>query len=182
VLPRIKDLLLFCAEKKKAMKYFLSILCLSCCIISFPQSDSLQQQINEQVWKPFIESFNNDDNATFRKVHSLDMIRVIQDGNQVLGYDEYLKPVDDSITIKWGKWKHHIELRFIQRIASNGKAFDVGYYKTTSTNVNTGETRVSFGKFHVLLRTENGVWKILMDQDAKEDADENKFLRSKPME
>ncbi|HEX5155553.1 MAG TPA: hypothetical protein VFW07_29125 [Parafilimonas sp.] len=164
------------------MKYFLSVFCLCCYCISFSQSDSLQHQIDEQVWKPFIESFNNDDNTGFRKVHSLDLIRVVQDNNQVLGYDEYLKPVDDSIKAKWGEWKHHIELRFIQRIALNGKAFDVGYYKTTSTNISAGETRVSFGKFHVLLRTENGVWKILMDQDAKEDADEKKFSAAQAME
>ena len=166
----------------RAMKYCFSVFFLCFCIASFSQGDSLQQQINKQVWKPFIESFNNDDNAGFRKVHSVDLIRVIQDDNQVLGYEEYLKPADDSVKARWGKWKHHIELRFIQRIASCGKAFDVGYYKTISANINTGETRVSFGKFHVLLRTENGIWKILMDQDAKEDADEEKFLKAKAME
>src|SRR6478609_109711 len=164
------------------MKYYFSILCLCFCGISFSQSNSLQQQINEQVWEPFIKAFNNSDNAGFRKVHSLELIRVIQDDNEVLGYEEYLKPVDDSIKAKWGNWKNHIELRFLQRIASNGKAFETGYYKTTSANITTGETRVSFGKFHVLLRTEDGTWKILMDQDAKEDADENRFLQAKAME
>ena len=165
------------------MKYCFSLLCLCfCSIISFSQSDSLQQQINDQVWKPFIKSFNNSDNAGFRKVHSLELIRVIQDDNQVLGYEEYLKPVPDSIKAKWGNWKNHIELRFLQRIASNGKAFETGYYKTTSANITTEQTRVSFGKFHVLLRTEDGTWKILMDQDAKEDADENRFLQAKAME
>ena len=164
------------------MKYCFSLLCLCFCSISFSQSDSLQQQINDQVWKPFIKAFNNSDNAGFRKVHSLALIRVIQDDNQVLGYEEYLKPVPDSIKAKWGNWKNHIELRFLQRIASNGKAFETGYYKTTSANITTGETRVSFGKFHVLLRTEDGTWKILMDQDAKEDADENRFLQAKAME
>ena len=164
------------------MKYCFSLLCLCFCSISFSQSDSLQQQINDQVWKPFIKAFNNSDNAGFRKVHSLELIRVIQDDSQVLGYEEYLKPVPDSIKAKWGNWKNHIELRFLQRIASNGKAFETGYYKTASANITTGETRVSFGKFHVLLRIEEGAWKILMDQDAKEDADENRFLQAKAME
>ena len=164
------------------MKYLFSILCFCLCKVSFSQSDSLQKQINEQVWKPFINAFNNDDNEAFKAVHSLDLIRVVQDDNKVLSYDEYLKPVADSIKTKWGKWKHNIELRFIQRIASDGRAFEIGYYKTASTNVATGEKRVSFGKFHVLLRKENGAWKILMDQDAKEDADENKFMLAKPME
>jgi hypothetical protein len=62
------------------------------------------------------------------------------------------------------------------------KAFEVGYYKTTSTNTVTGEKRTGFGKFHVLLRKENGVWKILMDADAYEKTDEDVFLTGKSME
>ncbi|MGZ8510936.1 MAG: hypothetical protein ACXWWA_11185 [Chitinophagaceae bacterium] len=54
------------------------------------------------------------------------------------------------------QWKKNIELRFIQRIAGKDKAFEEGYYKTTSTNIVTGEIRKGIGKFHVLLRKENG--------------------------
>jgi hypothetical protein len=61
------------------------------------------------------------------------------------------------------KLEEKYELRFIQRIASNDKAFEVGYYKTTSTNKSTGEARTGHGKFHFVLRRENGTWKILVD-------------------
>lgn len=148
---------------------------------SFSQTDSLQQQINEQVWKPFIQSFNNRDDEGFKAVHSKDVIRVIQDDSKIIGYNEYFKPVADSIKAKWTLWKHNIELRFIQRIAANGKAFEVGYYKTTNTNTSTGETSVHYGKFHVLLRKENGTWKILMDADAHEETNEHIFLSGKPL-
>lgn len=134
------------------------------CDPAFPQTDSLQKEINEQVWKPFIKAFNNDDNEAFRAVHSKDVIRVIQDNNQVMGYDQYFQKIPDSIKTKWGDWKKNIELRFLQRIASKGKAFEVGYYKTTNTNAITGEKRAGFGKFHVLLRKEMGVWKYLWMQ------------------
>ena len=164
------------------MKYIFSLLCICCSCVSFSQADSLQKQINEQVWKPFIKTFNNNDNEGFRKVHSPDLIRVMNDDNQVLGYEEYLAPVPDSVKAKWGNWSHQIELRFVQRIASNGKAFETGYYKTTAANADTGEKRVSYGKFHVLLRKEQGEWKILMDQDAKEDADETKFQHGAALE
>ena len=164
------------------MKYFLVILCFAFCFGSFSQNDSLQKQINAQVWKPFIKAFNNDDNEGFKMIHSTDLIRVIQDDNRVLGYAEYLQPVADSIKAQWANWKRNIELRFTQRIASDGKAFETGYYKTTTRNIKTGETRRSYGKFHVLLRTENGTWKILIDQDAKEDADEKRFQLAEPME
>src|SRR5829696_9195605 len=48
--------------------------------VSLGQTDSLQKQINEQVWKPFIHTFNNRDEAGFRAVHSQDVVRVEQDG------------------------------------------------------------------------------------------------------
>ncbi len=168
--------------KEETMKYIFCILCICCSYISFSQADSLQKQINEQVWKPFIKTFNSEDNEGFRKVHSPELIRVMSDDDQVLDYEDYLRPVDDSAKAKWGNWSHHIELRFLQRIASNGKAFETGYYKTTAVNADTKEKRVSYGKFHVLLRKENGEWKILMDQDAKEDADEAKFLQAAPID
>jgi len=149
---------------------------------SFGQSESLQNQINEQVWKQFIKAFNNRDDEGFKAVHSKEVIRVSQDDNQVIGYKEYFKPVPDSVKAKWGQWKREIQLRFIQRIASGDKAFEVGYYKSTSTNTSTGQSRTGYGKFHVLLRKENGIWKILMDADANEKTDEAVFLSGKPME
>ncbi len=60
---------------------------------SSAQKDSLQREINEQVWKAFIKSFNNNEDAGFKAVHSKDIIRVMQDNNGIIGYDEYFKPV-----------------------------------------------------------------------------------------
>lgn len=164
------------------MKIASMVLLLLCCHFVFSQVDNLQKEINEQVWKPFIKAFNNGDDAAFSAVHSKDVTRVIQDDSKVMGYDQYFKRIPDSIKAKWKDWKKNIELRFIQRIASNDKAFEVGYYKSTSTNIVTGEKRTGYGKFHVLLRKENGRWKILMDADAHEKTDEAVFLTGKPME
>jgi len=144
--------------------------------------ENLQKEINEQVWKPFIEAFNSGNDEAFSAVHSKEVTRVIQDDNRLMDYEQYFKKVPDSIKAKWKDWKKNIELRFIQRIASNDKAFEVGYYKSTSTNVMTSEKRIGYGKFHVLLRKENGRWKILMDADAHEKTDEAVFLTGKPME
>jgi len=150
--------------------------------LSIAQQDSLQLQINEQVWKPFIKAFNTNDNKLFSSVHSKEVIRVEQDDSRIIGYDEYFKPVPDSILLKWGRWKKNIELRFVQRIAGNDKAFEVGYYKTTSTNMDNNVTRTGYGKFHVLLRKEDGTWKILMDADAHEGTNETIFLTGAEME
>ncbi len=151
-------------------------------IPAFSQTGGLQKEINEQVWKPFIKAFNNHDDDAFSTVHSKEVVRVSQDDNHIMGYNEYFKKVPDSVKAKWKDWKRNIELRFLQRIASGDNAFEVGYYKSASTNTVTGEKRTGYGKFHVLLRKENGTWKILMDADAHEKTDEAVFLTGKPME
>jgi len=168
---------------KKIIPHNIVVLPVLCSFqFAYSQSDSLQKQINEQVWKPFISTFNSGDDEGFKAVHSKDVIRVSQDSKQILGYDQYFKKVPDSTKAKWHKWTKNIELRFIQRIAADGKAFEVGYYKTKSTDTTNGETRTGFGKFHVLLRKENNTWKILMDEDANENTTEAVFQTGKPME
>jgi ketosteroid isomerase-like protein len=158
------------------------VLLLACCIPAFSQPDSLQKQINEQVWKPFIKAINSGDNDALSEVHSKEVARVMQDDGKIIGYSEYFKKIPDSIKAKWSDWKSNIELRFLRRIASADKAFEIGYYKTTSTNSKTGEKRTGYGKFHVLLRKESGRWKILMDADANEKTDEAVFITAKPIE
>jgi ketosteroid isomerase-like protein len=146
------------------------------------QSDSLQREINQQVWKPFIEAFNSMDTERFMAVHSKQMSRVIQDGNTMYGYEKHYEETRrENDRSKQSKQKRSIELRFIQRIAASSKAFEVGYYKSTSY-LPDGRARTGYGKFHVLLHKENGTWKILMDADASAKTDEALFLQGKSIE
>jgi len=81
------------------------------------QTGSFQKEIDEQVWKPFIKAFNSDDNDGFRAVHSREIIRVVQDDNRLLGYDEYFKKVPDSLKAKWTNWKKNIrKMRMLWKI------------------------------------------------------------------
>jgi ketosteroid isomerase-like protein len=172
--PSFKDMI----NKRIALPLLLVAIAGSC----IAQADSLQKQINAQVWKPFIKSFNDRDTDGFMAVHSKEMSRVIQDGKSIYGYEEYYE--ENKTGNERGKQsgrKHNIELRFTQRIAGNNRAFEVGYYKTSSIQPN-GDTRSSYGKFHVLMRKENGVWKILMDADAQEQTNESVFLTGRPLE
>jgi ketosteroid isomerase-like protein len=166
------------------MKHLLYIIIITLTATQYThaQSDDLQKQINEQVWKPFITSLNNRDDAGFSAVHSKEVTRINQDSKEIYGYDVYFKKIPDSIKARWAAWKNSIELRFIQRIAAGDRAFEVGYYKTTSTNSTTGEKSIKYGKFHVLLRKESGTWKILMDADANEKTTEAIFNSAQPLE
>jgi ketosteroid isomerase-like protein len=139
-----------------------------------------QKEINEQVWKPFIETFSNNNQDGFKAVHSKEVIRVMQDDNTIWDMIS-ISLLKKNNTGDWSKYKKSIELRFIQRIAGNDKAFEVGYYNTR-TIAPDGKQRSSFGKFHVVLRKENGVWKILVDADSGKEASEEEFKKAAAME
>lgn len=157
-------------------------LTLSFCLMSFvlPAQDP-QKEINEQVWKPFIENFNNRNAAGFLAVHSKDVVRSPRDSQTIFGWDAYLKQQSegDKRGIEM-KRQHTLELRFTERIAENDLAIDVGIYKTTSID-SKGQSRSFFGRFHVVLRKENNVWKILVDSDSSEGGTigEKDFLAAK---
>lgn len=148
---------------------------LSGLMVAAQNETSLLKEIDDQVWKPFMESFGNNGDTTFQSIHSRDVARVSIDANSIIDFHQYFKKIPDSTLAKYGDWKSSIEIRHLKRIVSLQQAFETGYYKTTSQNTQSGEKRTGYGKFTVLLRKENGMWKILMDSDANEGTDEAVF-------
>jgi ketosteroid isomerase-like protein len=147
-------------------------------------AQSTQQEINNQVWKPFIETYNNHDTQGFLAVHSKDVIRSPRDSKSVWNWNEYfqrIKQGDDEA--KTTGTKRKLELRFTERIANNDLAVDVGIYKATSIE-SDGKSRAFYGRFHVALRKENGTWKILVDTDSSErgKVGEKDFISANAME
>ena len=144
---------------------------------------SVQHEINEQVWKPFIAAFNELDSDGFLAIHSQDLVRAARDGNEILNWTQYLEQQrkGDKRTRDDGS-KRTIELRFTERIANTTQAIDVGVYKTMNISKD-GTTQSFFGRFHVVMRKENGTWKILVDTDSSEGRtiSEKDFLAAKPM-
>ena len=132
-----------------------------------------QKEINEQVWKPFIKAFTENNAELFMSVHSKDLVRSPRDSKKVLNWDQY-----NQQTAKQSG-THNIELRFTERINNDNQAIDVGVYKTSYPN-----HPPYYGRFHVVLRKENGTWKILVDTDSNEGGTigEKQFLAAKPME
>ncbi len=146
-------------------------------------AQDIQKEINEQVWKPFIKNFNEHNTIGFMAVHSKDVIRSPRDSKSVWNWEEYSKEqaAGDQQDIK-EKRKRSLELRFTERINGKDRAIDVGVYKT-SYLLPDGSKQDYFGRFHVALRKEKGVWKILVDTDSAESntIGEKEFLSASPM-
>jgi ketosteroid isomerase-like protein len=155
-------------------------------VVAFGQND--QADINNQVWKPFTKAIMTQDVVNFMAVHSKDVVRAEINSKELQNYDQYNAALKKS----WPGWKESIrmngsqytfELRFTERISNGSLAYEIGYFKNESINAK-GEKRKSFGKFHVTLRNENGIWKILVDSDSNEGGTitEEMFLKAKPLE
>lgn len=151
-------------------------------------AQNAEKEINEQVWKPFTQAIMTQDMETFIALHSKDVMRVERDHKQILNYEAYKSDLAKS----WPAWKQSIavektkytfELRFLERISKGDQAFEVGYFKNEMINAK-GEKHISYGQFHVALRKENGVWKILVDSDSnnKRSITEEMFQAAKPLE
>ena len=136
------------------------------CHLSFGQTQ--QQEINNQVWKPFIKAFNEYDTDSFLALHSRDLLRSARDAQSILNWEGYYREQKaNNMRSKTAGHKRLIELRFTERLATNDQALEVGIYKTTSITYK-GESRSFYGRFHAALRKENGTWKILVDTDSSE--------------
>ena len=164
----------------KRIAIILSVLVLA--LNSFAQH--YQQEINEQVWKPFMKTFGEFNTAGFMAVHSADLVRSPRDSKTVSTFEEYKasnekwdKPGQESKTVR------SIELRFLERIASASQGYEVGIYKVTFSRAGEAPQHY-YGKFHVALRKENGTWKILVDSDSGEGGtiNESSFQQARAME
>lgn len=147
-------------------------------------TQNLQKEINEQVWKPFIANFNEHKTDGFMAVHSKDAVRSPRDAKVVWNWEEYKQQQskgDQRDIVE--KRKRSLDLRFTERIANKDLAIEVGVYKTTYFLPN-GETQSYYGRFHVVLRKESDIWKILVDTDYSEGntIGEKDFLAAQPLE
>lgn len=147
-------------------------------------SQNFQKEINDQVWRSFISTFNNFDADGFLALHSQEVIRSPRDSKVILNWDEYLAQQEkgDKRSTENGTTRT-LDLRFTERIANSRLAMEVGIYKTTVTH-KTGKVESFYGRFHVVMRKENGIWKILVDTDSSEGEtiSEKDFLAAEPME
>ncbi|MBL7703659.1 MAG: hypothetical protein JNM14_15520 [Ferruginibacter sp.] len=155
------------------------------CVLSFAsaQTDSLKwvNEINEQVWKPFVTHFISGNTEGFSSVHSKRVTRVEIDRGILKDYEKYFPPVAPASSPVKKNTSRLFELRFDKRISNGTKAWETGYYKGTVMQEGK-EPRSYYGRFFVVLEKEEGVWKILVDADTGKEANEENFGKAFAME
>lgn len=143
-------------------------LLLFCNAVVCAANDSVQRQIDADVWVPLFAASDKFDADGFLAVQSKDLVRVSVDTNEVYGLDRYKSEIRAGF--KRARERGIVrksEIRFLQRVTSANLAYETGYFRSESIPAN-GEVRVRYTRFEFVLRKEGGRWKILVDKDTAE--------------
>ena len=141
------------------------------CVVIAPQwgisqSTEVLQEINRDIWLPFIESYNELDAEKFMAIHSEDLVRVPRDAKKIFGYEQYKKNNEEY----WKRGREEgrtrdIDFAFLERIFSKTMASEIGIFQVINEK-GTVKEETYYGKFHVILLKKEGKWKIRMDSDS----------------
>lgn len=133
---------------------------------------ALLENLNRDVWHPFVRSYAERDIDTFLDLYRPDLIRAGGAAGRVHGYAGFATDMraffarvaekGDTVTI---------DFRFDERIASGDLASERGVFRLTVTPA-TGEPRTMYGRFHTYARLADGRWRFAADYDTPEGADE----------
>ena len=147
------------------MKKLLLIFSLVSIINSQAQNKMHFEAIDTQIWEPFTKAFETSDYNLFGSLHSEELVRVNGNGKRIQNKESYISGYKT-------RWRNNtqnqtISFRFLERIVNDQSASERGIYKLT-LNPGTNQEQSYYGKFHVILKTENNLWKILVDYDSTE--------------
>lgn len=162
----------------------LTLVMLSLSTLSIAQPDAVQRQINEQLWKPFSATYAALDAPGFSALHTPDVVRIIRDAGTILTGAGYRTAIAENFNeSRTRNLRRSIEFRFTERFVDGDIAFESGYYKIIS-RYGEQEEYTFYGQFDVVLRQENGRWKIAVDTDTSKRGalSEADFQQGRPME
>ncbi|WGD34312.1 nuclear transport factor 2 family protein [Olleya sp. YS] len=134
---------------------------------SHAQSLDNLKAINYTVWLKFYKAFKTLDYTLMEQIHSKDLVR-ISGGKNISDFESYINNYKARFNSdKENNISYNISLRFFERINNDSVASERGIYKLM-INPNSADPQIYYGQFHVILKKENGEWKIVMDYDSTE--------------
>ena len=130
-------------------------------------SQNFQSEINEQVWNVQLEAMKNNNVEGFISVMSDEVLQVSYDGSIIRNKEEFQTLAEVTYKrVLEKQWVRDMEFRFLNRIANTSSAFEDGFFRYEILN-SKQEKQVFYGYFQVVLRKENGMWKVLLDYDSE---------------
>lgn len=141
------------------------------------------QQVNRDVWEPFVRGIGGFDEAAWAGVRSRDFVMVQQGKPHFLDHDFYIEDSSKVMReLKQAGTRLAFELRFEERMTDGRYSSERGLVRTTMTEAGK-EARTFYSRFHAISRLEDGRWRVLTEYrtPAGPDADA-KFAAAFPVD
>ena len=126
--------------------------------------ETWQKEIDEQVWKVFIEAYESADIDAYNALYTEDVLRVTPAGIDTEGrFKEENKQhfknrkADNAVST--------LDFWFEHRQTNHDTSYEVGFFDISYTH-DSGEEDHFLGQFHIVLKKIDGVWKITQDWDS----------------
>ena len=134
-------------------------------LASVSNATTVTNEIDKQVWEPFIESWKTMDADKNIALHSPDIVRVMARMNKIETGADYFNQLKRMMGMMKKKGvTSELDFRFSNRFQSAGFAMEKGIYRAEMNHPERGKM-VSYAEFNVLLTKVDGNWKIYFDQD-----------------
>lgn len=147
----------------KKIIFFLSLALFSFNLSAQQAKYDFSKEIDEQLWKSFVDSYNSRNGEKHVQIHTKDVLRITKNGIRI--GKQYRDRIIENYGRK-GQPKREIEFKFEHRVHAPDIAYEVGYFKIISFH-KEGE-REYYGRFSVVLKKVEGRWKIAQDWDIDE--------------
>jgi len=142
--------------------FIVPILLFSVAFASAQDFQSVQEEINRTLWKPFKAAFETLNETALNDLYADEVLRVTPNG------------IDTDNQFKAGNIKRFADNRerstsiqldfwFDSRHTNADTSYEVGFYRMKLSN-QEGENSI-YGQFHIVLKKENGTWRITQDWD-----------------
>ncbi|MBT8218356.1 MAG: nuclear transport factor 2 family protein [Bacteroidia bacterium] len=142
--------------------FFLCILLVIGVVQPLICQSEIESEIDTQVWDNFKKAYRTNDAQLYNSIHTWDVLRITPGGIRVGA--EYRASNIESMG-RANRTPRTIDFVFQHRIYRENVGYEVGYYEVVYYK-NGNPDRASYGRFHVALRKEDGVWKIAQDWDS----------------
>lgn len=143
----------------------------------------VQKEIDQTLWKPFKEAFENLDAEKLNLLYAVKVLRVTPGGIDTensfknANFERLNGHKKSNTTLQLDFW-------FDSRHTNANASYDVGFYRMVLTNTNG--VNIIYGQFHIVLKKTNGTWKITQDWDTSsingKDISITDFERQKPIQ
>jgi len=143
-------------------KFTLVVLLFSVTFVIAQDDQIIQQEIDQNLWKPFKSAFEMLDGQALNDLYAKEVLRVTPNGidTQSIFKEGNLKRFEDNnkngISIRLDFW-------FDSRHTNSNTSYEVGFYRIRLANSDGANT--IYGQFHIVLKKEADKWKITQDWD-----------------